>query len=151
MTIKNQGTGLPDGGLFTKDQFQTNPFIDLTSGPLPAAGVIEVKGTSDDILITAEGNQVSKYWKRYKQVLVTNFRDFLLIGQVNEGRPIKLESFRIAENEDAFWAAAATSHKTSEMLGERLISYLKRVMLHYSPLADPKDIAWFLIFSLGYT
>jgi hypothetical protein len=96
MSIKNQGAGLPDGGLFTQDQLPTNPFIDSMSGQLPAVGVIEVKGTSDDTWITAEGDQVSKYWKRYKQVLVTNYRDFLLIGQDNEGRPLKLESFRLA-------------------------------------------------------
>ena len=113
MSIKNQGAGLPDGGLFTHDQLQTNPFMDLISGQLPAAGVIEVKGTSDDTWITAEGDQVSKYWNRYKQVLVTNYRDFLLIGQDNEGRPLKLESFRLAESENAFWAGAATS-KTSK-------------------------------------
>jgi hypothetical protein len=39
MQIKNQGAGLPDGGLFTQDQLQTNPFIDLMSGPLPAARI----------------------------------------------------------------------------------------------------------------
>jgi hypothetical protein len=144
MPIKNQGAGLPDGGLFTQDQLQTNPFVDFISGPLPSAGVVEVKGTGDDTWITAESDQVSKYWERYKQVLVTNYRDFLLVGQDNEGKPLKLESFRLAENEKTFWAEAANPHNTAQRLGGRFISYLKRVMLHYAPLADPRDIAWFL-------
>ena len=136
MSIKNQGAGLPDGGLFTHDQLQTNPFMNLISGQLPA-GVIEVKGTSDDTWITAEGDQVSKYWNRYKQLLVTNYRDFLLIGQDNEGRPLKLESFRLAESENAFWASSDLQDLQGTLLGfwllmhgrQNLVSKLKIFLL----------------------
>ena len=76
-------------------------------GQLPARGVIEVKSTKDDAWITAAGEQVSRYWGKYRQVLVTNYRDFVLVGQDAEGKFAKLESFRLADSENAFWAAAA--------------------------------------------
>src|SRR5437867_4023122 len=144
MPIASQGAGLPDGGLFTQDQFQTKTEISPIKGQLPAAGVIEVKGTSDDTLITAKGTQVSKYWEKYGQVLVTNYRDFLLIGRDKDGKPVKLESFRLADSESAFWASAANPRKAAQLISDRFVSYLKRVMLQSAPLHDPKDIAWFL-------
>ena len=45
----------------------------------PERGVIEIKGTGDDAWVTAQTQQVSKYWDQYRQVLVTNYRDFVLI------------------------------------------------------------------------
>ncbi|HEV3261863.1 MAG TPA: hypothetical protein VG013_33745 [Gemmataceae bacterium] len=57
--------------------------------------------------VVADGEQVSRYWGKYRQVLVTNYRDFVLVGQDPEGRPVKLETYRVAANESAFWAAVA--------------------------------------------
>jgi hypothetical protein len=98
----------------------------------------------DDILLTADAEQVSRYWTRYRQVLVTNYRDFLLIGQDSDGNAIKLEACHLADHEVAFWAAARHPHQILTMHGERFIEYLKRVMLYAAPLAEPKDVAWFL-------
>jgi hypothetical protein len=56
----------------------------------------------------------------------------------------QLESFRLAESEAAFWAAAAHPRKTADALGERFVEYLKRVMLHAAPLNSPRDLAFFL-------
>ncbi|MGD0076332.1 MAG: hypothetical protein ABSD31_18650 [Candidatus Binataceae bacterium] len=141
---KNQGAGIPDGGLFTPDQFQRPSEAEPLPGQKPARGVIEAKPASDDAWVTADGKQVSKYWGAYRQVLVTNFRDFVSIGQDAEGNPVKLETYRLAENESAFWAAAAHPRKTAEEQGERFVEYLKRVMLHAASLATPKDVAWFM-------
>ncbi|ALA59439.1 hypothetical protein [Nitrospira moscoviensis] len=87
---------------------------------------------------------MSKYWGKYRQVLVTNYRDFVLVGQDAEGKPIKLESYRLAETESAFWAAAAHPKAAAERHGERFIEYLTRVLLHSAVLTDPADVAWFL-------
>jgi len=103
--LANRGAGLPDGGLFTPEQFQKASDGDPLPGQLPARGVIEVKSAKDDAWVTANGEQVSRYWGKYRQVLVTNYRDFLLVGQDAEGKPVKLESFRFADSEKAFWAA----------------------------------------------
>jgi hypothetical protein len=95
--------------------------------------------------VTADGAQVTNYWNKYHQVLVTNYRDFVLVGRDEAtGRPVKRETFRLAPGERAFWNAAAHPAKLVASHGERFIEYLKRVMLHAVPLTDPKDVAWFL-------
>jgi hypothetical protein len=144
INLANRGAGMPDGGLFTADQFKKRADVEPLEGQPPARGVIEVKGTGDDAWVVADGKQVSKYWGKYRQVLVTNYRDFVLVGQDTEGQPAKLETYRLAENEKAFWQAAAQPHKTAAVHGERFLEYLKRVMLHSAPLAAPADLAWFL-------
>lgn len=106
INLKNRGAGLPDGGLFTPDQFQKST-TDPLPGTIPAQGVIEVKPASDDAWLTADGEQVSRYWGKYRQVLVTNLRDFLLVGQDAEGNQVKLETYRLAASEAEFWQAAA--------------------------------------------
>jgi hypothetical protein len=79
----SHGVGIPDDGLFTPDQFQKEP--EPLPGTVPARGVIEAKPTSDDAFITADSKQVSKYWGRNRQVLVTNYRDFLLSASIPKG------------------------------------------------------------------
>ncbi len=144
INIKNRGAGLPDGGLFTPDQFQKTTEAEPLPGQIPGRGVIEVKSTGEDAWLTAAGEQVSRYWGKYRQVLVTNLRDFLLVGQDAEGRPVKLESYRLAASEADFWKEAAHPRRMATAHGERFIEYLKRVMLQAAPLAAPKDLAWFL-------
>ncbi|GBO53573.1 adenine specific DNA methyltransferase [Pseudanabaena sp. lw0831] len=92
MQLKNQGAGMPDGGLFTARQFQKRSGNDLIDPQNPERGVIEIKGTGDDAWVIANTPQVSKYWDKYRQVLVTNYRDFVLIGQNVNGQSIKLET-----------------------------------------------------------
>jgi hypothetical protein len=87
---------------------------------------------------------VSRYWEKYRQVLVTNYRDFLLIGRDAGSKPAKLEPYRLAESEEAFWAATATPRATASKHSERFLGYLERVMLHNAALASPEDVAWFL-------
>jgi len=143
INLKNLGAGMPDGGLFTRDQLQIGSDEPL-AGQKPSRGAIECKGTKDDAWVTAGGAQVSKYWKEYRQVLVTNYRDFVLVGQDDDGQPVKRETFRLTTDEKSFWKAAAHPAALVESHGERFLDYLKRVMLHAAPLADPKDVAWFL-------
>lgn len=54
----------------------------------------------------AAGDQVSRYWGRYRMALVTNTRDFVLVAEDAVGRPAKLETFRLA--------AIATSVRKAE-------------------------------------
>jgi hypothetical protein len=51
LTIKNRGAGHPDGGLFTKDQFQRIKDERLIPGQKPARGAIEAKPTKDDAFV----------------------------------------------------------------------------------------------------
>ncbi len=146
INLANRGAGLPDGGLFTADQFgrkarpaedKDNPFLSQN----PSRGVIEAKPPSADINEVAGSEQVGRYWKRYGMVLVTNFRSFALIGKSATGQPAVLESFSLAETEQEFWQLAAHPRKTAAERGERMLEYLRRVLLHNAPLAEPKAVA----------
>lgn len=106
MGLKDLGAGFPDGGLFTPDQFQRSGAQPLPD-QLPSRGVIEAKPVADDAWVKAQGEQVSRYWGKYRSVLVTNYRDFVLLGRDPESGPAKLESYRLAESESAFWATAS--------------------------------------------
>lgn len=141
ITLRNRGAGLPDGGLFTSDQISepTDAFQGVT---LPSRGVIEVKGTGEQVDEIAERKQVIDYLNRYGQVLVTNYRDFLLVGQTANGDPIKLERFDLTQDEPTFWQSDI--NVLSRAHEDRLSDYLRRVMLQQAPLSDPKDVAWFL-------
>ncbi len=94
INLKNRGAGIPDGGLFTPDQFQRASDTEPLAGQIPSRGVIEIKSTSEGITAIADSKQVTKYWQAYGQVLVTNYREFVLIGKDELGYPVKLETFR---------------------------------------------------------
>ncbi len=146
INLRNTGGGIPDGGLFTAQQLKGwDDASDPLLGQLPARGAIEVKGTADDAFAVAASEQVARYVDRYGLVLVTNLRDFVLVGRGVDGTGMReLESCRLAPNESAFWAHVATPRKFAEQAGEGLSEFLCRVLLHNAPLSDPKDIAWFL-------
>jgi hypothetical protein len=78
INLKNVGAGMPDGGLFTPEQFQKGADGPLTGQP-PSRGAIECKPARDDAWVTARGEQVTRYWNKYRQVLVTNYRDFVRV------------------------------------------------------------------------
>jgi hypothetical protein len=142
--LKNKGAGSPDFGLYTSTQFQTSKDYEPLTGQLPERGVVEVKPVKDDSWLTAASKQVSKYWDRYGQVLVTNYRDFVLVGKDETGKSANLETFRIADNEAAFWEQCIHPQKTAKEMGERLLDYLERVMRSTAQLNSPEDVAWFL-------
>ncbi len=95
--LRNAGAGSPDAGLFTASQFSKGA-SDPLPGQLPERGVVEIKSVAEDGWLTASSAQVSKYWEKYRLVLVTNYRDFLLVGEDRAGRPTVLESLRLAES-----------------------------------------------------
>jgi hypothetical protein len=148
--VANTGAGSPDFGLFADQQFRRSGETrrrgetQANAPQPPERGVVEVKPTSDDSWVTADGKQVSKYWGHYRQVLVTNYRDFVFLGQDDRARQRKLETFRLADSESSFWARCAHPRKFADETGERLVEYLRRVMLNAAPLADPQEVAWFL-------
>ena len=98
--LADQGAGHPDFGLFAAKQVQRGG--QPRDDQLPEHGVVEVKSAEDDAWLTAESAQVSKYWSRYRLVLVTNYRDFLLVGEDANGNPARLERFRLAADAEDF-------------------------------------------------
>jgi hypothetical protein len=142
INLKDIGAGLTDGGFFTQDQFDRN--TDEVQTPLaPSRGVLEVKPPSDSVDGTATSSQIDKYWNRYKLVLVTNLRDWLLLGE-RDGKRVTLERYVLADNEVAFWQQVAHPEKAEKAQGAVFADFLTRVLLHAAPLSDPKDLAWLL-------
>ena len=83
--LAQQGAGHPDIGLYNAKQVQRGR---ARQGQVPECGVMEVKPVSDDAWLAASSNQVSRYWNRYRLVLVTNTRDFVLLGEDTAGNGV---------------------------------------------------------------
>ena len=82
INIANRGAGLPDGGLFTAGQFQKAS--DARAEARPAARAGRLGGQADrpkTVEKIARSEQVERYCAKYGLVLVTNLRDFLLLGR----------------------------------------------------------------------
>lgn len=144
INLANQGAGLPDGGLFTAEQFQRLANGALKPGQLPSRGAIEVKGTKPEVGAIAASLQVQEYLKRYGIVVVTNLREFAIVERGASGPSVR-ESFALAESEADFWnAQAAHPRAAAHERGAAFVEFLKRACLHAAPLGNPKDVAWFL-------
>ena len=139
--LAEQGAGHPDFGLYTRRQVQRGT---PRPGQVPERGVVEVKPAGDDAWLTADSDQVSRYRGLYRLVLVTNTRDFVLVGEDAQGNPVKLETFRLAESEQAFHSRLETPRKFAHDTGAGLGEYLCRALSHSASIAEPKDLAWLL-------
>ena len=139
--LADQGAGHPDFGLYAAKQVQKGR---PREGQTPERGVVEVKAADDDAWLTAAGDQVSRYWGRYRLVLVTNTRDFVFVGEDAAGRPVKLESFRLAESAEDFARRLEHPRAFARDVGTGLGEYLARALSHRAALAEPKDLAWLL-------
>ena len=139
--LADQGAGHPDFGLYAAKQVQKGR---PREGQAPERGVIEVKAADDDAWLTAASDQVSRYWGRYRLVLVTNTRDFVLVGEDAAGRPARLESFRSAESAEDFARRLEKPRAFARDVGAGLVEYLARSLSHQAALAEPRDLAWLL-------
>ena len=139
--LAEQGAGHPDFGLYAARQTQRGR---LREGQTPERGVVEVKPADDDAWLTASGDQVSRYWGRYGLVLITNTRDFVLLGEDAAGRPARLETFRLARTQEEFEARLETPRAFAKEVGAGLGEYLCRALSHRASLTEPRDLAWLL-------
>ena len=139
--LADQGAGHPDFGLYAARQVQRGR---PRQGQTPERGVVEVKPADDDAWLTADSSQVSRYWDRYRLVLVTNTRDFVLLGADAEGRPAKLETFRLAASAEEFDQRLERPRAFAQDVGAGLGEYLCRALAHRATLAEPRDLAWLL-------
>ena len=77
-------------------------------------------------------------------MLVTNARDFVLMGEDASGQPVRLETFRIAASDTEFNARLERPGTFAREVGAGLGEYLGRVLSHSASLSEPKDVAWLL-------
>ena len=136
--LADQGAGHPDFGLYTARQIQRGQPRD---GQTPECGVVEVKSAGDDAELTAASNQVSRYRARYRTVLVTNTREFVLVGEDPTAHSATLETFRLAADEAEFDRRLETPRAFARQIGTSLGEYLCRALSHRAAIAEPKDLA----------
>ena len=139
--LADQGAGHPDFGLYAARQVQKGA---PRNGQTPERGVVEVKSPGDDAWLTAASGQAGRYWGRYRLVLVTNARDFVLVGEDANGRPATLETLRLADSEDEFFRRLEKPRAFARDAGPRLGEYLARALSHQAALTEPRDLAWLL-------
>ena len=137
--LADQGAGHPDFGLYAGTQVQKGR---ARKGQIPERGVVEVKPVDDDASLTAESDQVNRYRSRYGLVLVTNTRDFVLVGDDGSGGRVKLESFNLGDNAEDFARRLERPRAFAREVGVRLGEYLARALSHRVALVEPKDLAW---------
>lgn len=111
--LANTGAGRPGFGLFER-----------RSNSLRA--VVEVKAPEEPTPDTADGRQVSGYWDHYGYVLVTNYRDFLLVVRQPDGTPRVEGRFQLAANVEAFWRTKPAA--LADLNGEGLVDFLSGVL-----------------------
>ncbi len=84
--------------------------------------MVEVKPAGNDAWLTANSNQVTPYWSRHHLVLLTDYRDFLPIGEDADGNP-------------AFWrvvdARALAVLPSTQTCNESLHSNLGAILFKY--------------------
>ena len=136
--LAHQGAGHPDFGLYAARQVSKGQ---PKQGQLPEGGVVEVKPAGDDAWLTADSAQVSRYWERYRLALVTNTRDFVLLGEDAQGQPAKLETFRLAGSAADFEAKLQHPRAFANAVSPALAEYLGRALSHRATLAEPSDLA----------
>jgi hypothetical protein len=143
LTTKNRGAGIPDGGLFVAGQAVASAGDSAMLARSPERGVVEVKGPGQDAPHVAHSAQVKRYLDRYGKVLVTTYRDFLVVSLDKNGKATEGERFTLAAYENAFWALVAKP-STAEAKEADFEQFLCRALLGDAPLSRPEDLAWFL-------
>jgi len=128
LQVSGQGAGLPDGGIFEK------------SPANPRRSLFEIKPTDDDSWRTATGPQVTKYWNKTSLVLVTNYRDFVVVGQNELTGQSRLEdTFRLAASETEFWTRPIPHLVQEKEAG--LLDFLAAFMRRSTFISDPGELA----------
>lgn len=124
--LADTGAGRPDFGL-----------SEVISGNLRA--VVETKAPEEDTPDTADGAQVTRYWRRYGCVLVANYRAFLLIVRQPDGTARVEGRYELAADADAFWRAKPKT--LAKQHAESLTDFLAGVLTRAAPIGRPKDLA----------
>jgi hypothetical protein len=144
LTTKNRGAGVPDGGLFVLSRTVASEGPDAMVARSPERGAMEVKGPGKNARQVARTPQVLKYLKRYGKVLVTTYREFIVVSLGSDGNAVHGEFFSLITSEDAFWTMTQQARLVDPILQAQFVEYLKRALLGDAPLSQPADLAWFL-------
>ena len=120
----------PDLGLFSQ-----------SAGESPDRGVVEVKGIAADLDQLIASDQVANYWNEHRLVLVTNLRQFALVGEDRNGAQAELERYSLADGADDFAELLAHPQAAANRHGVPLGEYLSRAMAHRAAITEPRELA----------
>jgi hypothetical protein len=144
LTTRNRGAGVPDGGLFIGSRAVQRAGPGALTARAPERGVIEVKGPGQQVNRVARTAQVRRYLGRYGKVLVTSYREFLVLHLGPDGESVVGETFSLAPDEESFWARGAASKQTTAEQEAEFEGFLYRALLGDAPLSTPADLAHFM-------
>ncbi len=137
--VGRSGAGHPDFGFYTAKQVQKGR--PTREGQPPERGVVEVKSAADNAWLIADSEQVNRYWGRYQLLLVTNTREFVLVGPNSTSGGEVLETFRLADSQAGFDRALEKPRAFAREVGSGLGEYLCRALSHQAALTEPKGLA----------
>ena len=129
--LADHGVGHPDFGLYAAKQVQRGR---PREGQIPERGVVEVKSSHEDMQAWAVREQVGRYWTRYRLVLMTNLREFVLLGEDSAGHEATLETFQLAGSDEEFDRRLQTPRTFAREVGTGLGEYLCRALSHRAAL-----------------
>ena len=124
------GPKQPDLGLFSQGNDES-----------PDRGVVEVKGIEADLDELIDSEQVGGYWAEHRLVLVTNLRQFALVGEDGGGAKAVLERYSLGDDVGEFDELLRRPKAAAKRHGVRLGEYLARVMEHRTTIAEPRELA----------
>ncbi len=144
--LRDTGAGVPDFGLYTKEQLKRikggakkNPARGAAEEK-PDRGAVEVKPPAHDLDELIRSEQTARYAREYGTVLATNLRQFAVVefagGEVKEFARCDL-----AAGEKEFWEKAKTPKKTADALGGPVCEFLRRALSHKAPITSAKEVA----------
>ncbi len=124
--LSDSGSGRPDFGIY-----------EVRSGSLRA--VVEVKAVESEVTEIARGEQITGYCQRYGLVLITNYRDYLLVGR-SKGNGVSHQGrCTLADDAEAFWRSRPGP--LSKRTGDDLVDFLIGVMRRAAPITRAGDLA----------
>jgi hypothetical protein len=144
LTTRNLGEGIPDGGLFLASSAVEEAGSAALLSRAPERGAMEVKGAGENVARVAVRQQSRRYLRRYGKLLISTYREFLVVASGPDGEPALGERFTLADSERAFWALAANPAAVTAGLERDFEEYLRRALLGDAPITTPADLAWFL-------
>lgn len=117
---------LPDFGFFAEEN------QDLR-------GLVEAKGTAEEVPAIAVRPQVATYLRVVPSVLVTNFRSFLLVMRADNGTVAMGPSYTIGDTEDVFWDTPIESLVAAHESG--LHDFLSDILGRSLPISNAEELA----------
>jgi hypothetical protein len=140
--LRDTGAGFPDIGLFAG--LGAAAPAEWPEGRPPDRGVVEVDDIPAPLSVKLGSRQVADYLGQYGLVLVTNYREFVLLGRDARGEREERERFDFGCADAAAFFALASGTRRPAGLATRFAEFLERVLLHQAPLAEPQAVAFFL-------